>query len=252
LSRTALLTIGAAALLLCACGTKVVVGQPALQPATPSPVPTTLTALGLAIEASTKTITSEHLQFATTINETTGTGEGNERIADGHASAADLTEKAGSESERLIDDGDVLYVQLPTSLMTTGKPWQVASDDSLDPELQDIYDTFFGVQDLTEPDSAVTYVAAATSTSAGTADEVNGAPATHYVLTVDTTQMAGTVAGDPTDAHLDLWIDRANRPVKTRIVAKTSRATVDSTLTLGNFNAPVTIAPPPADQIAPN
>jgi hypothetical protein len=103
-----------------------------------------------------------------------------------------------------------------------------------------------------QPNSALDYVLAATTTSAGTPETVNGGPATHYVLSVDTSRMPGGQPGDPTDAHLDLWIDRADRPVKTHVAVTIGTTNLDSTLTLGNFNAPVAIVAPPADQVAPS
>jgi uncharacterized iron-regulated membrane protein len=97
---------------------------------------------------------------------------------------------------------------------------------------------------------AATYATAATSTGPGVAEAINGRPATHYAMVVDTTQLPGAADGDPTNAHVDVWIDDLNRPVKVMLTATISGQAVQTTVTSGNFDAPVTVTPPPAADVS--
>ncbi|GMA30090.1 LppX_LprAFG lipoprotein [Litorihabitans aurantiacus] len=86
-------------------------------------------------------------------------------------------------------------------------------------------------------------------------EDVNGAPADRYSVTVDTTAMAsgmGTdmgTAGLPDAITYDIWLDGEGRPVKTLMEMEVGGQATSTEIVLSNFGDDVTIEAPPADQI---
>jgi hypothetical protein len=249
--RIVVLLVVAGGALLCACGTtKVVTGTVAPGPTASGPKPSSLQTLGLALEASAKAITSEHFNFSSVAPGGEVSGHGDQSLTEGRSTAADLTENVSSTSIRVLDVDGIMYAHLPTTTLTGGKPWAQIDSTASTVTLRNIYSSARSVEFTTGPSVASTYAAAATSTSAGVAEPINGRPATHYAMIVDTTQLPGAVSGDPTDAHVDVWIDDLNRPVKLILKATITGQLVQTTVTSGNFNAPVTVSAPPAAQVS--
>ncbi|PWD51666.1 hypothetical protein C8046_14455 [Serinibacter arcticus] len=81
-------------------------------------------------------------------------------------------------------------------------------------------------------------------------EDVEGSPATHYVVTVDTSTMeAAAAAGLPATLTYDLWLDEEGRTVKMVNEVEASGMTVNTSMTFTSFGEPVEITAPPADQI---
>jgi hypothetical protein len=206
--------------------------------------------LGTAVEASEQTITSAHLHFDAAVVGQHITADGNETVSAGVASTLDITEQASGQTVQLLCLEDGVFIRLPAVLNPGAKPWIRASADSQNEIVQQLYGSVGELEAEVAPHALLTYVAAATSAVRDGPEIVNDTPVTHYSLIADLTQLPNSSSSDPTDAHVELWLDDQNRAVKYSLTASLDGVTTTTTLTLGNFNAPVTIAAPPADQVS--
>lgn len=92
-------------------------------------------------------------------------------------------------------------------------------------------------------------------------DHVNGVPARHYAVTVDTSRMVSVMGLDkvpgvsraqllaelPDEITSQVWLDAQNRPVKTRSAMEGATAE----MTFSDWGKPVSIKAPPAAQVLP-
>jgi outer membrane lipoprotein-sorting protein len=71
------------------------------------------------------------------------------------------------------------------------------------------------------------------------------------LASADLGPLASSAPGISGDAAVDIWVDRAtNRPLKLVVLASAgAQGSVTVTVTLSNYDAAVTIDPPPADQV---
>ena len=102
--------------------------------------------------------------------------------------------------------------------------------------------------DQLDPAASMAKFAAAVSsvTSLGEQD-IDGQSADHFVMTIDTSKLATTspAAGMPAELTADIWLDGDDRMVKSSI--DLGDATYDATMS--DFDKPVDITAPPADQV---
>lgn len=85
-------------------------------------------------------------------------------------------------------------------------------------------------------------------------EKVDGASLQHYTLTMDTTKLSNlqdlgssVTATLPETIDYDMWLDSQNRLSKVAMDLGKDVGTID--LTMSNWNEPVTIEAPPADQV---
>ena len=82
-------------------------------------------------------------------------------------------------------------------------------------------------------------------------EEAGGVPATHYVVTLDSTKMAATAAtpGMPAELTYDIWLDSEGRMVKMTVAFDVEGVPSSTTMTLTGHGAPVSIVAPSPDMI---
>ena len=83
-------------------------------------------------------------------------------------------------------------------------------------------------------------------------EDVNGAQADHWKLTVDSAAIAGDAAGAaslPDTIAYDVWLDGEGRFVKSLVEMDVAGQSTSTETTMSAFGEPVTITAPPADQI---
>lgn len=83
-------------------------------------------------------------------------------------------------------------------------------------------------------------------------EDVNGAQADHWKLTVDSAAIAGDAAGAaalPDTIAYDVWLDGEGRFVKSLVEMDVAGQATSTETTMSGFGEPVTITAPPADQI---
>jgi len=98
-------------------------------------------------------------------------------------------------------------------------------------------------------------------------ETVDGTSTTHYAGDIDPAKMLQQQAGGRlspdeierlrsslqtagiTSEHIDLWLDRAGLPAETKVSAASSLGAITVDEHLSDWGAPVSITPPPADQV---
>jgi hypothetical protein len=250
--RTAVPLLVAATVLLTGCNqTDSIQGVGA--PATPSDA----ASLAAALRDGTASIRSAHLELEVDAAGNSIKGSGDETLKDGKAEAFDLTETIpGVGDIRVLMADGKTYVQLPAGLNPSDKPWLLISTESSNPVVQQLATSLQSVTSSSSLDQYTAFTEAATVRVVG-ADQVNGADATHYALSVDVTKLPNDTPGrsDLLSAGLvtlpvDLWVDGKGRPVKVSEELTVQGQKVTTLVTLGDFDEDVTITAPPADQVA--
>jgi hypothetical protein len=149
------------------------------------------------------------------------------------------------------------YVQLPAPLSTPQKPWVLVSTDSSNPAVRQLATTLAQTQQSAALDQYTAFTQAASDLQVVGPEQVDGADATHYRLGVDVTKLPENAPGRETllsagltSLPVDLWVDGHGRPVKVTEDLTVQGQEVDTVVTIGNFDVPVSITAPPADQVA--
>jgi hypothetical protein len=250
--RTVVPVLVAAAVLLTGCNQTQWIDQVGA-PATPTDAP----GLAAFLRDGTASIRSAHLELEVNAAGNKITGTGDETLSNGRAESFDLTETLPTVGDiRVLMVDQQTYVQLPAGINPTGKPWLLISADSSNPVVQQLATSLQSVTSSSSLDQYTAFTQAATVKLVGS-DQVDGAPATHYALTVDVTKLPNDTPGrsDLLSAGLvklpvDLWVDAQGRPVKVSEELTVQNQKVTTLVTLGSFDQDVTITAPPADQVA--
>lgn len=219
--------------------------------------PTDAAGLATFLQDGTKSIRSAHLELEVDAAGNAIKGSGDETLKDGKAEAFDLTETIPGVGDIrvLMVDGQT-YVQLPSGLNPSDKPWLLISAESSNPVVQQLATSLQSVTSSSSLDQYTAFTQAATVRLVGP-EQVNGTDATHYALSVDVTKLPNDTPGrsDLLSAGLvtlpvDLWVDDQGRPVKVSEELTVQDQKVTTLVTLSKFDEDVTITAPPADQVA--
>jgi hypothetical protein len=217
-------------------------------------------AAGLAtqLQQGVSGLTSAHLTIDVTSGSSTITGQGDEVLSGGRVTALDFSETVpGGGQIRVLQADGQTYVQLPADLQQSGKPWLLVTAESSNPVVAQLAASLQSVADSAQLDQFAAFTAAASDVTRQGTEQVDGAPATHWSLTVDVTKLPDTLAAKKTlvqagvtSLPVDLWVDEKGRPVKVSEQITVQGTQASTVLTLGDFDAPVDVQAPPADQVA--
>jgi hypothetical protein len=253
--RFALVIAAAGLVSLTACGTTV----------TGRAVPAhagTVTDLSYLVASRTAAEHTVHITYdaTTSIGELTGTGQA-EFTPGKIALQLDVTTPVGAIGMVLV--GDKLYLKIPQSVAHTGKPWIGVDPNGTDPTSKALAAVLSEEQANADPSRTLAQIQAAGTITRTSADQVDGRPATHYAISVNTAKLlassavtpqlrqliSGSAARLPATIGYDVWIDSAGLPVKIAFNENVTGAKTTITMTYSQWGAPVSIQAPPADQI---
>jgi hypothetical protein len=220
--------------------------------------PTDAVGLASALQKGAQSIRSAHLTLQVTAAGQTIDGQGDETLSGGTLQDLDLTETVPPAGQiRIVMAAGKTYVQLPAQLNQSGKPWVLVSTTSSNPVVAQLATTLQQTQQSASLDQYTAFTRAASGLQVVGPEQVAGADATRYRLTVDVTRLPDTLPGREAlltaglmSLPVDLWVDDQGRPVKVTENLSVQGQTVDTVVTIGNFDAPVTVTAPPADQVA--
>ena len=223
---------------------------------------TTLTSANLAakLEAGSRGVTSAHIALSSKVgNQSVLTAQGDETLADGKLTAMSLNEQVGTLNLTMVLVDGGVYLKLPPNLNQTGKPWVKATTESSSPVLRQLASSAGSLKQNASLSQYTSLAQAASFLQAVGTEQVNGAAATHYSLTVDVAKVPGTALNQGSKAALekagvtaipaDLWVDQRGRLVKGTERFTVNRQVVTSTFTVSRLNQPVKISAPPASQL---
>jgi hypothetical protein len=224
----------------------------------PGEKPTDGAGLAALMQRSIAGTTSAHIQMDISAAGQNITGHGDEKLANGKVTAMDITEEIGSVGSlrMIIIDGKV-YVQLPSSLNQSGKPWQLASANSSNPVLKQLSSTITSIQSSASVGSTTVFAKAASSVSPKKSENVDGVAADHYSVVVDVNNLPDSYPGKTTlvsagltKLPVELWIDGKGRPVQVTEKLSVSGQEATTKVAISKYNEPVTISAPPAAQVS--
>lgn len=219
--------------------------------------PTDAAGLARLLQKSNASVSSAHVTMTVAAGTVTITGAGNELLSHGKLTAMDLTETVPRVGElRIVIDAGKTYLKLPTSLNHTAKPWVLVSPASTNPAVRQLGTTLQSVEQTTSLDQFIAFTGAA-RVSRHMQETLSGAPVTHYVLSVDVAKLPASLPGKQQLVAaglnllpVDLWVDQQGRLVKFVENLDVKGQHVATTLDVGQYNAPVTVTPPPAAQVS--
>lgn len=228
-------------------------------PAAPSSAATPTDAAGLAqlLEKSNASVSSAHLTMTVAAGSVVISGVGNELLSQGKLKAMDLTETVPKVGElRVLIAAGKTYLKLPASVNHAVKPWVLVSPTSSNPVVRRLGTTLQSIEQTTSLDQFTAFTSAA-RIARHMQETLDGAQVTHYVLSVDLAKLPASLPGKQqltaaglTTLPVDLWVDQRGRMVKFVENLDVKGQHVATTLNVGQYNAPVTVTPPPADQVA--
>lgn len=221
-------------------------------PALPAAAPTSPSAVAAFLQRGFATFGTARITFGTALGGNSLSGTGQVQVSGGQVSALDVSatvSKIGAVHYLLAGGG--AYAALPQPV--GGKPYVLLGGSHSSDQLTRAALGLQATKLLASPATYRTLVLGASSLRLVDRSGVGGIPALHYrgpvsverIPTSDPLRIALGALG-VTDVALDLWVDGAGRPVKASAPAG-GRA---SDVTFTSINAPVTVAPPAAGQIA--
>ncbi|MBN9618884.1 MAG: hypothetical protein J0H43_04030 [Actinobacteria bacterium] len=220
--------------------------------------PVGLSALVSKMRAAVAEMTSAHLTMNITAAGQSITGSGQERLDHGKLVAMDLTMNlAQIGSLRMIVVDGKSYVQLPTSLDTTGKPFILVTENSSNPVVRSMAGSLDSTLSSASLGSYATMMTAARSFKELGPATVAGTATTHYSIVIDVSKLPSNLPGldaiqasGIADLPLDLYVDGQGRMIQMTEQLSTDGQQVSTQVTVTDYNQPVSISAPPADQVS--
>jgi hypothetical protein len=195
--------------------------------------------------------TSAHLDIDT--GSLAGKSTADIELTHGKTTASDITLSVNGQSIEVVTVGGTSYAKVPGG----AKPWAIVSATSSNAIAKGLATPISMLGATTSLDAVVALVAKATSFQDKGSDTIDGRPATHYALTVDPSQgstnpqLAQVLALlGKTPLPVDLWVDDQSRPVKFAINLSFGGQKIAITAVVSKYDAPLTIAAPPADEVS--
>ena len=227
-----------------------------------SAAPISGAALASKVQAGATSLRSAHVILTTTAAEESVTAQGSERFASGKLTGLDLTERLGSGTSGLSIGmrlaGNSIYIKLPPDAgLPAGKPWVNLSAAGSDPTLSQLVASVQSSIANASVDGYTAFAHAATNIKDLGPATVNGVPSTKYSFVVDVSKLPSTefttkilTQAGVSQVPVDLWLDGQGRTVQVTESSTVAGKPTSTKVVYDKFNEPVSIAAPPANQIA--
>ncbi len=180
-----------------------------------------------------------------------GKSSGDVTYSNGQATASRLTVNAGGAAT-IVTVGGTSYAKLPAGRNTTGKPWVVVSADSSNEFVRALSSQV----SLTKAATSLPAIADAVGTASSMTDKGTTANGHAYALKLDPGKITDPNLGGAlrdlgeNPIPVALVLDTSSRPTQIRIDVKLGSSSFPIVIDVSRFNAPLTIAAPPQDQVA--
>jgi hypothetical protein len=224
----------------------------------PAGMPTDAAGLGTLLRTAVSKITSAHIALDITLAGQTLTGNGDETLASGQLTGLDLTENlpnGGGVIQVIMVDGKT-YAKLPPTMNSSDKPYLLVSDSSSNAIVRQLSASLDSALSSASLGSVSTFTHAAKSVAVKGSETVNGVQTVHYSIVVDVTKLPDSLPGKSeliqsgiNTLPLELYVDPAGRPVEVTEQFTAQGQKVSTKSTVSDYNKPVTITAPPADQV---
>jgi hypothetical protein len=214
--------------------------------------------LASSVRSAVHDVASAHLALEFGLAGQALKGAGDEKLSGGTINALDITLNlaSGAGSVRLIIVDGKKYVKLPPSLNTSDKPYLIVTPNSSNAVVKQLASSLDAALSSASLDSIATFVGAAKSLKRDGPATVTGVDTTHYSVVVDVSKLPASMPGRDVlqssnikTIPVELYLDDKNRPIEFTEDFTVQGQQVKSKLTLSDFNQPVTITAPPANQV---
>lgn len=227
---------------------------PSSSAAVPHGMPTGVHELSELVTSAARDVTSAHLQLGLNLSAAQLAGTGDEKLSSGEAAQLDLTANlAGAGAIRVIYDFGHTYAKLPTSMNPHGKPYLLVTPNSSNATIRQLAPYIRAALAAVSPGTLGLVAAAAPAAEIQGTQTIDGEVATHYALQVDTAKLTSLLGSelvaDAKSLPLDLYVTGAGRVVKADLGLTVQGVNVPIDVKFSDYNAPVSISAPPADQI---
>lgn len=246
----ALLAVGAAAAVLSSCA-QTVDGTPA------ATFPTTPAALTRQVTAATTALKTAHLTMQEGLAGRSLDVVADEQLSAGTPTALDLAETIPTFGKvRIVLVDRKTYALVPPAHRTSSKPWVLVRPGSSNPFANAMAQTQSSLGQLSGFNSFSTFVKAARSLRFLGIQPIDGATTGHYALTIDVAKLPDDYRLKPllqqiglATVPLEFWMDTDGNVRRATEDLHVAGEHVTTLVTLSDFNAPLHITAPPADQV---
>jgi hypothetical protein len=224
----------------------------------PSGMPTDAAALGQLLQSGVAGISTAHITLEIEIAGQKLTGSGDEKLKQGRLVALQLTETLpGGQGniEVIVVDGKT-YAKLPPSMNSSDKPYLLVTPTSSNQIVRQLAGSLESALSSASLASVETFTRAAKSVEGKGTETIGGVQATHYKIIVDVAKLPAGTPGKSDlensgldEIPIDLYVDGDGRPLRIMEEFSAQGQTVSTKATVTDFNKPVTITPPPANQV---
>jgi len=210
------------------------------------------------LQSGLRSIKSAHFTLRETISGQTVKADGDETVANGKAKDLALTESVpGFGTLKLVIANGRSYLQLPSARRTSGKPWTLLTANSTNPTVKAMYSSLQSSQQASGLDAANVFVQAMDNLKFTGSQSLAATTVGHYTGTVVISKLPASFAPKQTlvqaglgSIPTQLWVDAQGRTRRLTEQINIAGAKFTTVVTLGNFDAPITISAPPANQVS--
>lgn len=222
----------------------------------PSGMPTGAVDLAALMESGIAKATSAAFNLDVTIAGQALTGSGVEKLSGGKLVALDVSERLPQGVIRVILVDGKTYAKLPSSLNPTGKPYLPVTTGSSNAVIRTLAGSLDSAVASASLGDIGAFAKAAKSIHADGSATMQGVSTAHYSIVVDIAKLPDTfpgkqalLSGGVKTIPLELYIDRTGRPIQVTEDFTAQGQKVHTKVVVTNYDKPVTITAPPADQI---
>jgi len=223
-----------------------------------SAAPISAAALASKWHSGAASLRSAYVIVTTTAAGQTVTAQGSVRFASGKVTGEDMTARLGAETIGVRLAGNSIYIKLPPDAgLPAGKPWVNLSAAGSDPTLSQLVASVQSSIANASVDGYTAFAHAATNIKDLGPATVNGVPSTKYSFVVDVSKLPSTefttkilTQAGVSQVPVDLWLDGQGRTVQVTESSTVAGKPTSTKVVYDKFNEPVSIAAPPANQIA--
>jgi hypothetical protein len=225
---------------------------------TPGGKPTDAAGLGALMQSAVATIKTAHISLDVNAAGQALTGSGDEKLSAGKLVAMNLSEALpqGAGSIEIIIVGGKTYAKLPSSLNTSGKPYLLVTPTSSNAVVKQLAASLDSALSSASLGSVSAFIAAADSVKLKGTQSIDGVSTTHYSVVVNIAKLPATLPGKDALSSsglatlpLELYIDDQGRPVQVTEDFQVQGQKVSTTVKVSNYDKPVSITAPPANQV---
>lgn len=149
------------------------------------------------------------------------------------------------------------YLQLPVAQRTSGKAWTLLTANSTNPTAKVMYSSMQSSQQASGLDAAAVFAQAMDNLQFTGIQSLAATKVGHYTGTVVISKLPASFAprksllqAGLSSIPIQLWVDAQGRTRRLTEQVSVGGANFTTVVTLGNFDAPITISAPPANQVS--